>query len=419
MTDTKQTDTRSRFRVVYLHQYFKTPETPGATRSYEFARRLVERGHEVHVIATTNVSGGRAWNRKIVEGIHVHEFALPYSNHFDFWKRMKAFVVFAVRAGSRARRLKGDIIFATSTPLTIILPAIRAKWLRDTPIVFEVRDLWPDVPIAMGVLRDPLLKFAARLLERVAYRMSSEIVALSEGMAEGIRRVDRGRKTITIIPNAADRELFGSVPQEQVHAWRRERPWLGDGPLVVYTGTLGTVNNVSYLVRIAAETAKFDGSVKYLVVGDGREIELVKATAKSLGVLHRNFFMEPPVAKADLPVILAAATMTTSFVQPIKALEANSANKFFDSLAAGKPIAINHGGWQSQVLASTGAGIVLDSQDETRAAEQLVSALHDEKWLAKASNAAQILSNTTFSRDTLFEKFNKVISRVASHNTSK
>ena len=145
-------------RIVYLHQYFVTPAMSGGTRSYEMARRLVERGHEVHMITSDQSApvGAPCWRESMESGIHVHWTPVEYHNRMSYTRRVMAFIHFAWRAGRKAVTLHGDVIFASSTPLTIALPAVYAARRSRRPMVFEVRDLWPAVPIAMGIIRNPL-----------------------------------------------------------------------------------------------------------------------------------------------------------------------------------------------------------------------------------------------------------------------
>jgi UDP-N-acetylglucosamine:LPS N-acetylglucosamine transferase len=141
-------------KIIYLHQYFNTPTMVGSTRSYEMARRLVAYGHEVHMITSWREDDGRKnWFKTEENGINVHWLPVPYSNEMGFYERIKAFVKFALGSAKKAIELKGDIVFATSTPLTIAVPGIIASKINRIPMVFEVRDLWPEVPVALGILR--------------------------------------------------------------------------------------------------------------------------------------------------------------------------------------------------------------------------------------------------------------------------
>lgn len=398
-------------RIVYIHQYYCNPGMAGGIRSYEQARRLVARGHTVDVITTDITPGSRelGWRTTVDDGITVHWFRVPYHNNMSFSRRIRAFAEFMLVATAKAARLRADLVFATSTPLTVAVPGVIAARLRRVPFVFEVRDLWPEVPIEMGALRNPVLRGLAGGLADFAYRNATEVIALSPGMADGVVARRPGTPT-TVIPNAADLDLF-AVDPERVRAFRAAHDWLGDRPLLVYTGALGVVNGVEYLVRAMHEATQVDPDLRFLIVGHGKEWEPTKALAAELQLLDKNVHMWEKVPKSELPVILGAATMSSSTVRPIPGLWNNSANKFFDALAASRPIAINHGGWMADLLRESGAGLVLDPADTTKAGAELATHLRDEAWLNRARDAAHRLAVEQFSRDLLFEKFEAVLHR--------
>lgn len=391
-------------KVLYLHQYFNTPEMAGGTRSYEMARRLVEAGHEVHMITTDRTpSGRRGWYTTVEAGIEVHWLPVPYDNRMSYRQRLAAFSAFALQAGPRAARVGGDVVFATSTPLTIALPAVYASKRLGLPMVFEVRDLWPEVPIAMGALRGPVATGAARWLERFAYRNAARIVALSPGMAAGVVRAGYPAERVQVIPNGADLDVF-RPDEAAARAFRASYPWLQDRPLVLYPGSLGRINGVDYLARLAAAVRDEAPEVRFLVIGAGIEQEKVVATARDLGVLDVNFFMFGRLPKRSMPAAFAAATVTTSLVIDLEATWANSANKFFDGLASGTPVAINHGGWQAELLEEADAGLVLP-REIGAARARLLEALRSPEWLRRAGRNARRLAEERFSRERLAGQF--------------
>ena len=239
-------------RIVYLHQYFLTPEMSGIVRSYQMARRLVAMGHEVHMVTSDQQAAANTprWRESIEDGIHVHWAGVPYDNTMGYATRLRSFFTFAWRAARKAASLRGDLIFATSTPLTIAVPAVYASWRCKRPMVFEVRDLWPEVPIAIGAIRNPLLKAAARWLERFAYRNSERVVALAPGMREEIIATGYAADRVSVIPNGCDFDLFGDAAAGR--QLRAAHEWLGDRPLLVYTGTFTLLTGTTYLARLAA-----------------------------------------------------------------------------------------------------------------------------------------------------------------------
>jgi len=396
-------------KILYLHQYFNRPIDPGSTRSYEMARRLVAKGHEVVMITSDHRRrfSHKGWHVTYETGIEVHWLSVPYSNRFSYPARMWAFFKFALGAAWHAARIPADIVFATSTPLTIVIPGVFAAKRHRVPMVFEVRDLWPELPIAMGALKGPLIPLAQWLAD-LAYRNAARVVALSPDMAAGVQKRGYPAERISVIPNASDLDLFRHADKMGT-TFRQKHPWLRDRPLVVYTGTLGRINGVDYLVRLAAQMLRKDPEVRFLVVGEGHEEEKVRQLAQQMGVWQTNFYMMPPVPKRQMPMILGAATIATSLFINLPEMWANSANKFFDALAAGTPLAINYQGWQAEILTRTGAGIVLPPQDISSSADLLLSFIRDQTRLKAARQAAKSLAESEFNRDLLAARLEQVL----------
>jgi len=410
-------------KILYLHQYFATPMSSGGTRSYEFALRLIKQGHEVHFITSTGYLPKQYKDLTQVceiefDGIPVTVIPVAYSNQMSFRRRIWAFIQFAFRSTREAMRHKPDLVFATSTPLTIAIPGILASRRRRVPMVFEVRDLWPQLPIAIGAIRNPLVKIAARALEWIAYHSAAHVVALSPGMAAGVIRRGIDPSKVTVIPNSCDVALFGG-PDANGQPIRDRLGLCADEPLIVYTGTFGAVNGVCYLVELAAAARQIDPQMHFLIVGGGAEEQLVRDRARELGVLDQNVTIWESLPKVELPNITSAATIIISMFVPIEAMWHNSANKFFDGLASGRPIAIYYGGWQAEILRETGAGLVLNPDSPQEAAKQLVAYANDTDKVAKAGMIARELAEHRFNRDLLAEKLEEVFLSVAGTKFSK
>ena len=396
-------------RITYLHQYFNTPSMFGGTRSFEMARRLVAMGHEVNMITSWRAADGRSeWFTTEESGIRVHWLPVPYSNHMSYADRMKAFFRFAVLSARRAASIDSDLVFATSTPLTIALPAVYAARKQRKPMVFEVRDLWPELPIAMGAIKNPLAKAAAKMLERWAYRNSQAVVALSPGMRDGVVNAGYAADRVAVIPNSSDTGMF-EIEASERRRIRDARPWLGDRPLLLYPGTFGKINGVDYLVDIARRLKDSAPDVRILLVGDGSEKTAVTEKARNAEVLGVNLFIEDPLPKKEMPALFCAADVVCSLFLDMPEMRANSANKFFDTLAASKPCLLNYGGWQAELVRASGAGLVTWQMSVEAAADELVRHLQDKAWLAKAGEKAKQLAGAFFDRDDLARQLNSVL----------
>ena len=376
------------------------------------ARRLLQVGHKVTMITSSasfpaHYKLRKGVNELDLEGIKLIVIDVPYSNRLSYGQRILSFVSFALKSLVESLNVKEvDVVFATSTPLTIAIPGIVAKYKHHCPMIFEVRDLWPELPIAVGALRNPVLKALAGWLERTAYAQSSHVVALSPGMKEGVISAGFPEKFITVIPNSCDVDLFSRPTNMDYFANIKPRK---DQPVVLYAGALGLVNGVDYLVNVAEAMLHINPDVCFFITGDGKQKQVVLDKAREKKVLGVNLWLLPPVAKSKMPDLLTSSTVACSLFVDLPQMWHNSANKFFDTLAAGKPIMINYGGWQANVLATTGAGLVVPPDNPATAALLLHDFLNDNERMRKACEAAKQLADTEFNRDYLFEKLRRVL----------
>ncbi|HLR31301.1 MAG TPA: glycosyltransferase family 4 protein, partial [Fodinibius sp.] len=286
--------------------------------------------------------------------------------------------------------------------------------IKSRPMVFEVRDLWPEVPVAIGALQNKGLIYMAKRLEKSAYKNASQVVALSPGMKEGVVRTGYSKDRVHMIPNSSDMNLF-DVPEGEGIRFREHRDWLGDRPLVIYAGTFGQINKVGYLVKVAAEMKKIAPEVRFLLVGRGKEEDEIKSLAEELGVLNVNLFMPGKLPKEEMPPLFSAADITTSTCLNIKEVWANSANKFFDGLASGTPVAINYSGWQAEVLQKNDAGLVLSPYNHADAAKRLFERLSDKNWLKKAGENAKKLAEEEYNRNLLAKKLENALKKAVAN----
>lgn len=394
-------------KIIYFHQYFKTPNQAGGTRSYEMAKRLVVAGHEVHVITSSTDEKHLKSAVYQVDGINVHSRSVRYNNRMGFYRRVLAFFEYVIFASGKGLQIKGDVVFASSTPLTVIIPAYFAARRSASNLVFEVRDLWPKIPIAMGFLKNSFAIKAATALERFAYSKAIHIVALSDGMKKGVVDTGVASEKVTVIPNSADLDLFDPVAIRE-GAFRREFPFLPQGPIVLYPGTIGMVNGVSYLVDVAGELlGKSD--VSFVVIGDGSELEMVVDRSKRNGTFEVNLFFFKPQPKNVIVHAFRDASMVISLVIDVEALEANSANKLFDGMAAGRALAVNYGGWQKDLIEKEGLGLVL-SRDARAAAGEIINFFENSGNPVECGKRARSAAERFYSRDDLARKLERVLS---------
>lgn len=395
-------------KLLYLHQYFTTPKGKSGTRSYEFAKRLIDKGYDVTIVTTSAALENegtftKGWNELTIDKVRVYAYHLPYSNNDPFYKRIYKFLAFSIVSCMKVKNIHADLVFATSTPLTIAIPALFKKLLHKTPFIFEVRDLWPDVPIAMGIVKNQIAIKVLKIFEKYTYKSAKHIIALSPGMKDGVVNTGISPEKVTVIPNSSDTKLF-DVPKSIGENYKQSKlSFVGERKLVIYPGSFGMVNKVDYIVDLARSAKNSGYPICFLAIGAGNQKNAVIELAKKHNVLNDNLYILEPISKNEIVQLFSSADLCLSLVGPIKAFWNNSANKVFDSLASQTPIAINHQGWQKDFIERTGCGLVLNENIE-ESASRINNFLNNSSMYLEAVNACKSLSYNDFSRDILFEK---------------
>ena len=393
-------------RILYLHQFFITRAGVGGTRSYEFARRFVDRGHAVRMV--TAASGNTE-----VDGIEVVGARGGYADYVSatatsYPRRMLAFARFALTAAAQAMRgPRPDVIYASSPPLTIALPALLAAARHRVPLVFEVRDLWPEAPIQMGALRNPLARRLARALERLVYRRSARVIALSPGIRDGVAAAGVPLERIELVPNASDLELFSPVLDR--HAERAE---LGLGVelgfVCSYFGTMGEANDLSQVVRAAPLVE----GVTFVLLGDGKRRPALEREARALGAAN-VLFLRPAPDKRSVARLAAASDACLTIFKDVPVLSTCSPNKLFDTFAAGRPAIVNQPGWMRELVERNEAGLFVRPGDPGDLAQKLAWLRDHPDEADRYGRNARRLAEREFDRDTLAARALAVLEEAA------
>ncbi len=397
--------------ILYLHQYFTTPEKGGGTRSYEFARRLVARGYRVTMVTGNNrlqvdFSPGQKWTELEIEGIRVIVIPVGYSNYMSAKERVRSFLRYAwlaVRAGWRV--CNPDLVFATSTPLTVGIPGLVLRLRHRVPLIFEVRDLWPEAPVQMGVFRNKFLVWGLRVLERMIYRGARHVVALSPGMVDGVARQGVAREKITMIPNSSDTEIF--QPGESREGFLQK--WGLQGKFVVaYGGAMGEANGLDLIVE-AAERLQEMGreDIVFALAGDGKARPFVEEEVKRRQL--ENVVLMGPQDKYTVAHLYRAAGAALVLFKHLPVLQTNSPNKFFDALAAGVPVVANMEGWVHRLLEEEEAGVPIPPADAGALVEAVMALCQEPERRERMAKNARRLAETQFDRDALAEQLEELL----------
>ena len=394
--------------VLLIHQLFVTTGQPGGTRHFELAKHWVERGARVTVIAgRRSYLTGKAHpaDGALPEGMHVIRVGVLPFDGGGFPLRVANFVAFMVRSFFLALRVEGvDLVVGTSPPIFQAAAGAVAARLRGVPFLLEVRDLWPDFAVELGVLRARVLIGASKALERWLYRSADRIVVNSPGFLPHVG--ERGRPPPIVVPNGVDCGPFD--PTARGRGFRESHGFEEDF-LVVYAGAHGVPNDLSRVLDASALVE--DPRVRWVLIGDGREKARLEADAAARG-LTRVSFLEP-VSKEGMPEVLAAADLTLAVLAPLPLFRTVYPNKVFDYMAAGRPVLLAIDGAIREVVELADAGtFVPPGRPEALAEAVRWYREHPDKGRVQGKNGRRFVEEH-FRRDSQAAAFFSVLHQLA------
>lgn len=378
-------------RILYIHQYFRTPEEGGGIRSYYLAKGMADAGHHVDLLTAYQ---GTRYKKSFVDGIHVHYLPVSYNQRFGFLKRANAFLRFVLLVMFKSADFeKIDLCYVSSTPLTTGIAALYLRWKRNIPYYFEVRDLWPEAPIQMGVISNHFLKKSLYALEKKIYRSARRVIALSPGAREHIQKI-APTTPVSLIPNMADCRFFNRTEKNAYHEAQFQ---VHDKFVITYFGAVGKVNRLENLLDVAEACRQQKlHDVIFMVVGEGSELENIQkqATARNLG----NIRFHPFQNKYGLLSILNVTDASFISFADLPVLRHCSPNKLFDALAAGKLCITTVDGWMKNLLEDHQCGFYTNPCEPIAFAGQIAPFVNNRRLLQAYQDNARKLAEQAFSR---------------------
>ena len=366
-------------KILIFYQYFTTPKGSWGTRIYEFSREWVKKGHEVTVVTSiyskSDLKAKKFIENQIFEGIKVIVLNIKIDNKQPIIKRIFSFISYSIISSWYAFTLKADIAIASSGPITVGIPGLISKIFTKKKLVYEVRDLWPEVPIEVGVIKNVFLKKVAYFFEKKLYENASLVVGLSPGIRDHIIN-NFNHKNVISVTNSANLNLFGEKIYFDDNILN-ENDFYG-----IYTGNIGEINNSFWLVDAARNLKnKNIYNIKIVLIGDGQlkpEIISIIKKEKLINLIHFNL-----MPKERLVPFIQNANVSFVPLSPNPILDTSSPNKFFESLAAGVPVIQTTKGWIKDYIEINNVGFNLDGNDSESLSELLIKLKNNPKILDK------------------------------------
>lgn len=412
--------------ILYLHQYFSTPSVSGGIRSFDFAKRWFERGHRVTVLTSSAHIGDsncktskKRINTFNVEGIDVIVISVKYSQQMSYLRRIIAFVIFLVRASVfLAKKADYDLVFASSTPLTIAVPALVARFVNRIPFIFEVRDLWPEYPEDFGIIKNRLI---IRILENFCmyvYRKADHIITVSNSMAARLMgKYGINKEKVSVIPIGACNHMLEYLDYGKVRAYK-DLYGLEGKFVIGYAGTIGYVNNLDSVLSMAESLREFDDII-FLIAGNGKERRRLEEEAFKRHLYQIKFIGEFPYTEIlnIIETFNAAYISERPFDDKGKKFinaEDTLSNKFFDYIMLGKPVLINAEGEISRLVGKYRCGFYVKDGD-SESLKKIIFRLKENNGLKEKMglNAKKLAGR--FDRYALADRLESIFKKLISY----
>lgn len=345
---------------------------------------------------------------QMIDGVHVLRAYSAQTLHRSYFWRAISFFSFMFTSVWAALHVKEvDLVMGTTPPIFQAVSAWFVAWVRRKPFLLEVRDLWPEFAISMGVIRNPVLIRLAHWLEKFLYKRATHILVNSPAYKQHVLAKGVPEKKISFIPYGTDINMFNpSVDGSSV----REKLGLQDEFVVVYAGAMGQAHDL-YTVLHAAQRLNDELGIRFVFFGDGKERTNLQREAERLGLKNVTFAGICP--KKQMPLVVASANVCLAILQNIPMFHTPYPNKVFDYMASGRATVLAIDGVIREVIESSGGGVFVQPGNDEMLAKTILELSKDPARVRQmGKNARAYLVENLDRRDKMQETLQLLISLV-------
>lgn len=403
-------------KLLLIHQVFVSPSEPGGTRHYELLQPLTEQGHQATIVVSnlSYYSGKPLPDTKglITEqqlnGLRVlRTYTYPALHRSYFWRAFSliSFMLTSILAGLRAGPV--DLVMGTSPPIFQAFSAWLVATIRRRPFLLEIRDLWPEFAIDIGLLKNPVLIWLTRRLENFLYAHAKHILVNSPAYRTYLLGKGVPESKISVIPNGVDSSMFDPNADGQRI---REQLNLQGKFVVTYAGALGMANDIDTILR-AANHVRDEPQIHFLLTGDGKERHKLEELAQSLELTNVTFSGTMP--KDRISEVLAASDACVATLKDIPMFRTTYPNKVFDYMAAGRPTILAIDGVIREVVEKAEGGIFVPPGDDAALASAAQFLCSNQEQAQKMGASARAYVVEHFDRHQHAIQFETLVRQVA------
>jgi glycosyltransferase involved in cell wall biosynthesis len=406
-------------KILIIHQYFLGKEDPGGSRFNQFVKYWEDMGHEITVIAgTVHYATGKKENKykgkwitkeKYSDNVMVYRTYVSEAYNKSFIGRLWGYFSFTLSSLTAAlfKVSKHDVMIVTSPPLFVGITGVLTKWLKGIPMIFEIRDLWPESAIDTGVLTNKLLIKLAYFVEKFSYKFANKINVLTPAFEKAlIEKKAIKKEKIIFIPNGADLDIFQPGTKEN---WVRDKYNLKGKFVITYMGAHGVANNLDSILNVAKE-CEGNMNIVFMLVGDGMEKKRLQERAISEKINNVIFVESQP--KKVIPDFCNASDICTAVLKRVDTFKTVYPNKVFDYMSCAKPILIGIDGVARELVEESKSGYYINPDNPKDFKDKILKLYQNEGELEVLGQNGVDFVRSNFSRESLADKYQKEIKKV-------
>ncbi len=411
-------------RILLLHQYFLEKDEGGGSRFNEMTKVWSSLGHKITVLSgmvsyTTGKKPERYkkkyfykddgfYDQVDVIRSHVSE---SYNTNFigRLWGYF-SFVFSSTYAGLFKTKGKYDVIVVTSPPLFVGITAVILSMFKGLPIVFEVRDLWPESAIDTGVLKNKLIIKMAYWFENYMYKKAKLINVLTPAFKTKLIEKGVPEEKIIFIPNAADFTLAEQIQNDNFDAavFKKELG-LEKNFVITYVGAHGVANHLIQLVDVAVRLQ--DTPVVFQLIGSGMQKQMLQDEVKKRGLT--NVIFRDAVPKAEVFKYILASDMGASVLKNVDTFKTIYSNKTFDYMSCKRPVFLAIDGVSRELVEKADCGIFVEPENIDDIETKVRAILQNEEALIASGVRGYDYAKQHFDRGVLAQKYVNHLQTVA------
>jgi colanic acid biosynthesis glycosyl transferase WcaI len=357
-------------RILLINQYF--PPDGGAS-----AHLLGQLAEDLAATHTVQVIAGRPSypappNELHAQGVSVSRVTSTSFGHGSLAGRASNYLTFLALAALRAcRGPRPDVIVTLTNPPFLGLAGALAATRHRTKFVVVCHDVFPDLAVALGRLRNPVLKWAWDRVNRFVRARAARIVVVGRDMEQRLLSQGVAGTKLIFIPAWAERQ---QLDPDATRALRSEHAWAARF-VVMHAGNLGLAQNVEILAELA-ERVRNTPEVLIVILGDGPARAGLERTVRDRGL--RNVQMLEAVPRPGAQALMAAADLHVVSLAP-GLWGCSAPSKTYGIMAAGRPFvaAVDAGAEPDLIANEVGCGWRVGAGDADALAAAVL-ALRDE-----------------------------------------